>query len=237
MRVDPDRSRPATETAAPRSHAGMPRSSLRHAAQPTFLLCIVIIAAHLLAPAAGAYEHRRGTPSVGLELQYGGIEGDSDWGDGFDYGLGVAVRLRQYMARNQAIGLSFELQRFEASGALEVTDSAFSPDRFQAQILMFDYYLYLNRPKRMTQYFVASAGFYRPELLDEFEDESGAEGEQVEHPGENLLARLGVGGEYFVARTFSIDGCASLYYWNAPDVDGLTISGQIAVGIHLYAGR
>ncbi len=198
-------------------------------------LAVVLLAA--IACAAGAYEHRRGTPSVGGQLHLGVLEYDSEWGERFDLGHGGTIKLRQYVARNRAVGITFELQKFDSAPGFPAGDESFNPDYLQMQILLVDYYLYFRRPQRRTPYVVLSAGFYRPEIVDEITDRFGGTGEQVEHPGEGFIGRTGIGLEYFVSRTFSFDATLSGYYIHAPSRDGLTVSGMAALGIHLYTGR
>lgn len=188
---------------------------------------------------ARAYEHRRDTPSVGVQIQYGVMEGGSDWGDAFGWQGGVAVHLRNSMSRNSAIGLSFELQRFECVKPLaEDIEDGGDTDFLKMQTLLADYYFYFERPQRRCYYAVVSAGFYRPELVDEERlQPDQPKTINVRYPGENFLARLGAGTEYFLSRKFSIDTSASVYYLRAPKLDGLTVSAQFALGVHLYAGR
>jgi hypothetical protein len=201
-------------------------------------LAVLVFAILIIAPAsAPAYEHQRNTPSVGGQLHIGVLERDSEWGELFGWGRGGAIRVRQYISRDRAIGLSFELQKFQRATGHPKNDPEFNEDFFQAQILMVDYFFYFQRPKKRCEYVVASAGFYRPELVDEEKTEAGGNAMQVIHPTEGLLARLGVGAEYFLARTFSIDASVSGYYISAPSQDGLTASLQFALGVHLYASR
>jgi len=192
-----------------------------------------------LAHPAQAYEHRRGTPSIGVQFQLGFLGYDSEWADIFQPGRGVAIRAKQYVARNQALGFSFEQQKFNESTTVPLTDPAWQPDFLQMQILMVDYYRYFMRQKRRTPYLIASVGFYRPEIVDEgAEDDFVPEpGQTVEHPKEGVLARLGVGLEYFIVRAISVDGTLSGYYINTPSQDGLTVSGMFALGIHIYTGK
>ena len=125
-----------------------------------------------LALPASAYEHRRGTPSIGGQVHFGLLQGDSDWVDVFQPAQGLTIRVKQYVARNRAIGISFELQRFGESSTVPLIDSSFRPDYLQMQILMFDYYFYFNRAQKRSPYLVVGGGFYRPEIVAEGVDES-----------------------------------------------------------------
>ena len=111
-------------------------------------------------------------------------------------------------------------------------------DLLKMQTFMLDYYFYFERPLRRCYYAVISAGFYRPELVDEEQlQPDQPETVNVRYPGEDFIARLGGGTEYFISRNFSIDASISAYYIRAPQLDGLTASAQFALGVHLYAGR
>lgn len=200
-------------------------------------LFIAMLAMTLGAQRAAAYEHRRNTPSVGGQLHLGDLEYDSEWGDLYAWGRGGAIRVRQYIARNRAIGLSFELQKFNRERNHPADADGWMPDFFQAQILMVDYYFYFRRPRKHCQYLVASGGFYRPEIVDKVKVEGGGNTVTVEHPPENLLARLGIGTEYFITRGFAVDASVSGYYYNVPDLSGTTFSVEIALGIQVYAGK
>ncbi|MFH1145290.1 MAG: hypothetical protein V1774_12205 [Candidatus Eisenbacteria bacterium] len=201
--------------------------------------------AGLMPPPARAYEHRRGTASIGGQLHLGYLGGNSYWSDVFQPASGGAIRVKQYIARNRAIGLSFELQKFGESTTIPLTDESFRPDYLQMQLLMFDYYLYFNRPQKRTPYIVGSAGFYRPEIVDEGGDDVIEPGQTVEHPKEGFVARLGIGLEYFISRTFAIDGTLSGYYIHTssgidprdPPQSGKTVSGMLALGVHIYTGK
>jgi hypothetical protein len=201
-------------------------------------LCGLVIAGAAAAP-VGAYEHRRDTPSVGVQIQMGNLGRDSDWGKAFGWGRGVCIHLRNSTARNRAIGLTFEQQRFDIESPLpEDIESGLPTSLLQMQTLLFDYLFYFQRPQRRCYYAVASAGFYRPELVYERRTQAGQPmTSDVRYPGENFMGRIGGGTEYFVSRKFSFDGSISFYYLRAPDLHGLTASVQFALGVHVYAGR
>ncbi len=208
-----------------------------HAIFATLLLLGLVL---LWTRPAAAYEHRRGTPSVGGQIQYGTMAGDSGWQELFDRGFGARISVRQYIARNRAIGLSAEQQTFDRKDEDRTNIGANSYDasfdELQFQMLMLDYYLYFRRMYKRTPYLVFSGGFYRPQLIDQFKEvASGQTGEHVsfQHK-EGFVLRAGAGAEWFLARTFSIDGALSAYYLSAPGVDGSVLTVQLALGVHLY---
>jgi hypothetical protein len=187
---------------------------------------------------ASGYEHRRGTVSVGGQLQYGELRGDSEWGDVFARDFGGVISVRQYAARTRAWGLTFEVQKFQRSanwpkGLANWTDA----DELQYQVIMGDYYLYFRRLHKQCPYLVFSAGFYHPQLVYKYQDEQGNEYEEVEYPSDAFMGRVGAGMEYFINRTVAVDGSASLYLVSRSGSSGQTYSGQVALGIHLYVGN
>jgi hypothetical protein len=189
--------------------------------------------------AARAYEHRRDTPSVGVQINLGNLGVDSYWGDAFGWGRGVNIHLRNQISRNRAIGITFEQQRYDSEALLHGDDPTKGEDTdyLNLQTLLFDYFFYFNRPQRRCYYAVLSAGFYRPELVDTQQDPGQPKTMNVRYPGENFMARVGGGVEYFVSRKLSVDTSLSFYYIRTPGQPGLTGSGQLATGLHLYAGR
>ena len=224
----------------------------------TCLRLALIMLGILTASTASAFEHRRGTPSVGLQLQYGVLRGDSEiestelvametgepdrrgWQDIFDEGDGLTVRLRRYMTRDKAFGASFEQQTFLRRLDVDKSDVPgrdASFDEFQLQLFMLDFYQYFFREKRRTPYLVGSGGLYKPQMIERVKDDNGTEGE---HAGfnnkEGLVLRLGCGLEWFITHGFAIDGSVSGYYLSAPDRSGKALTGQAAIGIHLYVG-
>ncbi len=187
-----------------------------------------------------AYEHRRDTPSVGGKVQYGALGTEDDWGEIFRWGGGVCINIRQYIGRSRAIGLTLELQTFNRRGTVPKSadgTETLDADELETQILMVDYYIYMQRKRRRTPYVVISGGFYRPQLMYKFIDASGNPSEHVEYPGEGFILRTGLGLEYFLTRNFSIDGLVSGYYLSTPGVSGITLSGQASIGVQVYFGR
>jgi hypothetical protein len=154
------------------------------------------------------------------------------------------VRLRRYISRNRAWGLSFEQQRFDrrssvpvviAEGSDYADDDYADLDHIQFQALMLDYYLYFRRMHRRTPYLIFSAGAYRPQFLYDFADEvTGGEGQEVKYPQEGFLARVGAGLEYFISRGFSVDASVSGYLLPRGDISGRTFTAQGAIGFQLY---
>ncbi len=193
----------------------------------------------LLVPDAAAYEHRRGTPSFGAQVQFGMTAGDSEWKDLFDRGFGVVISVRQYIKRDRAVGLTGQQQSFDRIGGntnvISTGTDRGSYDRLQFQLLMLDYYAYFRRMAKRTPYIVVSGGFYHPQYVDEGRDVQGTPGEQVGFiDKDGFVLRAGGGLEYFVRRTLSIDSTLSGYFLSAPGVPGTVFTVQLGLGFHLY---
>jgi len=219
----------------------------------------------LLAPGARAYEHKPDTPSFGFTIDYCNLLGSSDWGRAFSWEIGVAAKLRQYIAKNQAIGITLEQQKFDAvhPGWLieeqvqppeELRSAAHlvsrtwlgqdgegdevAPTSLQMQILLVDYYLYFNRPERNCPYVVLGFGGYRPELLYEWADEDSEQRSMphVRYPKEGFIARLGAGLEHFFSHGFAGELGVNACWINARDQSGTTVSVTATAGFNIYVG-
>jgi hypothetical protein len=201
------------------------------------ILLILALLALGMSEASG-FEQPRNTISLGIQGQYGVLGGNADpipddpakaaWASLVEFGEGLAVRIRYSTARNRAIGLSFEDQRFRRKDGLDDTH----PKQIQLTQILFEYYLYFSRPKRTTQYMVLGAGFHRPAVRIETEDVTGRELEEVTYPGINLTLVAGVGLEHFVGRRTSVDLSLRGYGMNSDPTRSL--SGEVALGIHYY---
>jgi len=209
---------------------------VRHSIGMRALLALGVLAAGF-APAL-AYEQPRNTISIGIQGQYGLLGGANDpipddtakgsWGSLFDYGEGIALRIRYSTARNRAVGLSFEDQRFRQKG--EFNDSY--PDQLQLTQVLGEYYMYFRRPKKVTQYVVVGAGFHRPAIRIQTTDVNNRELEETRFPGMSITIMAGVGMEYFFSRQASIDVSLRGYGVNSdPSRSG---AGEIALGVHYY---
>lgn len=189
---------------------------------------------------ASAYEQPRNTISLGVQGQYGVLGGetqpipadpdeDAAWASLVDYGGGLAIRIRYSTARNRAIGLSFEDQRFRRQDGVDKR----RPKQIQLSQVLAEYYFYFLRPKRTTRYIVLGAGFHIPALRYETEEEdTGRTLEEVSYPGLDLTLVAGVGLEHFIGRRTSVD--LSIRGYGLRSDPTLSISGEVALGIHYY---
>ncbi|MBU1701528.1 MAG: hypothetical protein KJ970_12275 [Candidatus Eisenbacteria bacterium] len=206
---------------------------------PSLVAVVAAAVFHLWLPAALAYEQPRNTISLGFQLQYGMINGQTEelpedvvfgaWPKLFESGEGIAIRLKYSTARNRAFGLSLEDQRYRRKSGL---GSAY-PKQLQMTLYMLDYYLYFHRPTRTSRYIVFGAGLFRPVIREiTKEPVSGRELEQDIFPGEDLVISVGGGIEYFVGRRAAIDFSIRAYgYRSEPTLTG---SGEVAIGLHYY---
>jgi hypothetical protein len=199
------------------------------------------LALALVLPAAvAAYEQPRNTISLGVQVQYGGLGGGTQtipadnpangaWASLFRFGEGLAFRIRYSTARDRAIGISFEDQRFRRRKGL----GSGYPDQLQLNHLLGEYFMYFRRPRKLTRYVVVGAGFHRPAIRSETKDEAtGQKLEEVSFPGEGVTVMLGLGLERFVSRRTSLDLSLRVYGVNSRPT--FSVMGELALGVHLY---
>jgi hypothetical protein len=210
------------------------RRILKYGAPPAAALAVLFCCT-----AVHAYEQPRNTISLGVQGQYGALYGQEEelpedlvygaWPKLFQWGEGIAVRLKYSTARNRAFGLSLEDQRFRRKSGL----NSEYPKQLQLTLYLVDYYLYFDRPKKVSKYIVLGAGLFRPVVREIYKDPlNGREYEQDIFPGENLVVSLGAGLEYFFNRRASIDFSIRAYGYNSDPT--LTGSGEAALGLHYY---
>jgi hypothetical protein len=201
----------------------------------------VLLALALLAlgiTEASAYEQPRNTISLGFQGQYGILGGETEpipedpakgaWPSLVDTGEGLAIRVRYNTARNRAVGLSFEDQRFRRKDGLD--DS--HPKQIQLTQVLAEYYLYFARPRKIPWYTVVGAGFHRAAVRIETEDVTGRVLEEAYLPGIDLTVMAGVGVEYFLSRRATIDLSLRGYgFRSEPTLSG---AAELALGLHYY---
>jgi hypothetical protein len=151
------------------------------------------------------------------------------WASLFEFGEGIALRVRYSLARNRAVGLSFEDQRFRRLDGLD--DS--HPKQVQLSLLLVEYYFYFHRPQKLSRYLVVGGGLHRPVVRIKIEDEfTGRDVEEAVFPGEDLTLTAGGGLEYVLGRRTAVD--LSLRGYAHRSDPGLSATAQVALGIHYY---
>lgn len=205
-------------------------------------LTVIVLLIAVAGPAAG-YEQRPNTVSLGLQGGVGFMSGSGEYewksdqgvpvsyfyGD-FDLGPSLGIRLRYSLDRSQAIGISWEDQRYwRKSGKPNEIAGTYQITTFAA-----DYYIYINRPKKLCQYAVLGAGFFWNTFR--FDDNDGAHGEHVSPPeAPFFMANLGFGVEYFLSRPLSVDASVRGYLMRAEG--GNSMTGQLQIGFQYYLLR
>jgi len=137
---------------------------------------------------------RDGTLSLGLQGEYGSFVGTSGFGQSYNHGPALGVRIRYRFAEDQAFGISFESQRFNVKHDTTVPTD---PKYLTAITTTAEYYNYFQTRSRTPQYLMIGAGLLqtRRHLNDS----------EIDFPGDGGVLSLGAGAEYWWKRTFSFD--------------------------------
>jgi opacity protein-like surface antigen len=168
---------------------------------------------------------REGTLSLGLQGEYGSLIGNSGFGAEYNHGPAIAVRVRYRFAEDQAVGFSFEGQRFDAK--VDSAD-AFAPKYLNAITTEIEYYNYFQTRSRTPQFLMIGAGLLqtRRHLNDS----------ETDFPGDGGVISLGAGAEYWWKRTLTFE--LSLRYngfiHNDNGTTSLTHGVQAGLGFHYY---
>jgi opacity protein-like surface antigen len=171
---------------------------------------------------------REGTLSLGMQGEYGTMLGNSGFGAEYNHGPSLAVRVRYRFAEDQAVGVSFEAQRFDAKVD---SVSEFAPKYLNALTTELEYYNYFQTRKRTPQYLMIGAGLLqtRRHLNDS----------EVDFPGDGGVLTLGAGAEYWWKRTLTFE--LSLRYngliHNDNGTTNVTHSMQAGLGFHFYTSK
>jgi hypothetical protein len=216
---------------------GRPRGTL---ALPTALvLCAVLFAA----PASG-YEHRKSTPSFGVQYGYGWLlKGETftipNWPVGggetepaeFEltdvfnsYGPSLHVGIRFALDRSHALGFGFDDIRYERKEGYDWEQRQALPALVKFTTVHADYYLYFRRRMKVSYYIAPFLGIQQKELRFKKSD--------VQSNEYRLLYGGGAGVEYFVTRSFSFDLTARVFAMKGKESTNVSL--QPALGIHIY---
>lgn len=169
---------------------------------------------------------REGTLSLGAQGQYGAFIANTGFGNDFDAGPGLTVRVRYRTGRESAIGASFESQRYNAT-----TDSV---DWLQGIVTTAEYYQYFRVRQRAPRYLLVGAGLLQTtrRLADGDSD----------FPGDAGVLTLGGGTEIWWKRTVTFDLSVRYYGFIRGGPNGLSDARlshavQAALGLHFYTSR
>jgi opacity protein-like surface antigen len=171
---------------------------------------------------------REGTLSLGMQGEYGSFIGTSGFGEEFNHGPALGVRVRYRFAEDQAFGISFEGQRFDSKVD---SVSIFAPKYLSAITTTAEYYNYFQTRSRTPQYLMIGAGLLqtRAHLND---------GETT-FPGDGGVISVAAGAEYWWKRTLTFD--LSLRYngfiHNDNGSTTLTHGVQAGLGFEFYTSK
>lgn len=192
---------------------------------------------------AWSYEHRTSTPSFGLQIGYGRLLGNEtfqipDWplnGQKVPYnfdlsdlcdqwGASAHVQLRFVLDRSHAVGFGFDDIRYKRHSGFTAEERNVTPRWAKFTCIHADYYLYFLRKERISYYLSPSLGIHQRELR--------FKGSEVGSTEFRLLYGGSAGVEYFVRRSFSIDGGLRAYALKGGN--GTSVAMQPALGFHVY---
>jgi hypothetical protein len=175
--------------------------------------------AALAAAPAHAWEQRRSTPSIGVQFGYGSMSGTGYhertdpvpgvvWhynNDDYRWGGALGLRIRYSLDQSHAVGLNFEDLRYgRKNGLAGLAGENERARQLQVNTVLFDYFIYLDRPARTCFYVLAGGGFHRDTYRF--------------NKSENTImpmapaAELGLGAEYFLRPSWTIDGTLRGYW-------------------------
>lgn len=207
------------------------------------LLGLAALLALGVAPAA-AYEHRTSTPSFGAQIGYGRIlRGDSyhiiNWplpsgqsteadfnlkDTHSEWGPSAHIGVRFVLDRSHALGFGFDDLRYRRKDGYSAEERQALPRWAKFTTFHADYYLYFQRRSRVCYYVAPFAGLQQRELR--------FKGSEIQTQEYRLLYGTGVGMEYFVRRSFSIDLSTRILALRGGV--GTTVLLQPALGVHVY---
>ncbi|MDI6809418.1 MAG: outer membrane beta-barrel protein [Candidatus Eisenbacteria bacterium] len=166
-------------------------------------------------------EERKGTISMGFQYQYSLMGGVSEYADNYDGGIGYGIKLKYYLGKKKAIGISFENQYHDATLEPATVDD---PGRLQFNTTTVEFFRYFERNKPVSRYVVIGAGLCQPTVL------WSAGGPERTEDGPIVTA--GAGTEFFISRSIAVD--FRLKGSTFVNDDGLTAAGFFSVGFAYY---
>jgi hypothetical protein len=177
---------------------------------------------------AGPIFEEKGTLTVGFHGQYGLLVGDAPSADHFDNGAGYGVRLRYYLGRNRAMGVSLDRQTFSGVASGSLTQR---PEEMNVAVMTVDYLWYFDRKSSLTRYITAGAGIHHPSRdYSEYSNNSWVSYSDVGPDG--IVLCVGAGLEHFFHRVAALDFSARAYGLFAQG--GALGSVEVAVGMNFY---
>jgi hypothetical protein len=169
---------------------------------------------------------RANTISLGAQGQFGVARGNSRIADGFDQGPGYAVRFRYMLSRSNALGFSFEHQRFGSIQPPINVPGDFADSHVVITTISAEAIFYRHREKETHPYFLVGFGYANPDVV--------LTPEISQRINEGAFLTAGIGFERFFRPRISMDGSIRAYGEIANSE--FTSIGQVSLGIHLYPG-
>ena len=179
---------------------------------------------------------RPGQVGFSVQGQFGGMMATGGLGENFDFGPGLAVRLKYRMRYERAIGLSFESQTFEARSNPKFTnpedgspinpDTSIAPHKVTLTLSGFDVYQMFGTRTTLTR--MVSGGLGVVQVHATLND-----GETEFRP-DGFYATVGGGIEKFFYRSLAYD-LSGRYIAIFTD-GGTNHEFQAALGLVFYAG-
>jgi hypothetical protein len=222
------------------------RGAVRAAALGAVLGLVPLALAVLGAGEARANEQRRNTPSVGIQYGYGAVNGTGEMNfkaafpatgtvnrhEDFRWGGALSLHIRYSLDQSHALGVSFEDLRFHRKNGLADPTLKIAK-QYQVNNAFIDYYVYFDRRARVTPYLLLGVGFHKDTFRFSKYDNL--------LPPIALSANLGLGMEYFVRPTWSIDTTVRGYWigqrgsndWSARGSAPLAASLQLGLQYYL----
>ncbi len=203
-------------------------SSVRAGIAALIVSCVFAVTAH----AATVTLPRSGQVGLGLQLGYGTLIQDGDFGDRFGSGASYAVHLRYRMRYERAIGLTFSAERFDVRDPVNydpADPNSIQPERLNTTLSGLDFYQMFGTRTPTVKYLLLSGGLAQERVKD-----NDGETELSTHfAGDGLYVGAGAGIERFFWQSMAWDLSGR---YNAIFRDGKPHHDvQIALGIMWYA--
>jgi hypothetical protein len=165
---------------------------------------------------------RPGQVGLGVQGQFGSLLEGGDYGDLFESGPGVAVRMRYRMRYERALGITFESQTFDAR---ETSAADTAADKLTLIMSGIEVYQLFGTRTRTTR--MVSVGLGLAQASAKLNS-----GETV-FPDDGFYVNAGAGLERFVYRSWAID--LSTRYFAIFQHGKTNHDFQVAAGLVFYA--
>jgi hypothetical protein len=158
-------------------------------------MSVFVLAAGQAVAASSIVLPRPGQVGIGIQGQYGTLLKTGEFGELFDSGGGIAVRLRYRLRYERAIGLSFEGQSFDT----RVPGAAGDTTVRSLKLIMsgFDFYQLFGTQEKATRMLSIGAGLVQPSAK--------LNSDETTFPSDGVYLSAGAGVERFFYRSWAYD--------------------------------